>query len=135
MSSFFVGAAAPPGKWVRASAWAAAGHVLFQLTAMVLTDDRLSGWSVSTMAQAALIAILGYGAFRRNVIALTLLGLFGSWRVVQLGRMILRLGTDTVEPLSGAVLFELGVTIPIALLWIAGGISAIRSRWMTSAPG
>jgi hypothetical protein len=109
--------------------------VAFQLTAMALAADRFSGWSVSTMAQAVLIAILGYGAFRRNIFALGILGLFGSWRILQLAGTILRLRNDTAVPLSSAVMVELVVTIPIALLWIIGGISALRSRWMTAAPG
>jgi hypothetical protein len=102
---------------------------------MALTANRSSGWSVSTLAQAILIAILGYGAFRRNIFALTILGLLGGWRVLQLAGTILRLRSETAVPLSSGVLLELSVTIPIALLWIVGGISALRSRWMTAAPG
>jgi hypothetical protein len=135
MSFRLIGDGAPPGTWVRASAWAALGHVVFQFAAMALTDNQSSGWSVSTMAQAILVAILGYGAFRRNIFALNILGLLGGWRVLQLAGTILRLRDDTAMPLSSAVLVELVVTIPIALLWIIGGISALRSRWMTAVPG
>lgn len=119
---------ASPRRWILVSAWATVAHVLFQLAALVLAvDGRSNGWSVSTIAQTAITVLLAVGAFRRNVVALVLLGLLGGWRLWMFAGTIARVRGDGAAPLDTRLIIEYAVTIPIALLWVIGAISAIRA--------
>jgi len=118
---------APPGRWIRLSAWAAVVHVVFQLLSMTILAARSSaGWSVSTLAQAVVIALLALGGFRRNIPALIILAAVGSWRMALLVVTIIRLN-DVSAAETPAALLEYVVAIPAGLLWIAGGISVFRT--------
>jgi hypothetical protein len=129
--SHFVRAAAPPRRRIRASAWATLAHVAFQVgsvaVAAVAAGGRAHGWSAATVAQGAVAALLGVGAFRRNIVALTALALAGGVRAMFLTGTIARVSAGAADAASPRLILELAVTTPVALLWIAGGVSALRT--------
>jgi hypothetical protein len=81
----------------------------------------------ATVAQGAVAALLGVGAFRGNIVALTALALAGGVRVVLLADTIARVIARASDAASPRLILELVVTTPVALLWIAGGVSALRT--------
>ena len=115
--------------WIRASAWGTLALVAFQLGALALAAGSSSqGWSVSTLAQAAVAAVLAVGAFRHNLVALTLLGLLGVVRIVLFAMTLNRMLDGSGALMTTRLMVEIGVTIPVAILWVAGGVAAFRSR-------
>jgi hypothetical protein len=100
-------------RWMTVSAWAGAIHVVFQ---------------AASLAQSAVLAILTAFAFRRSAIALSLLGVFGLVRGAIMIRALIAIASGSMPQPEPRVLFEYLVTIPIALLWIAGAVAVMRAR-------
>ena len=117
---------APAGMAIRLSAWAAVALVIFQLVSMfVPIGGRAPTWSIATLVQAGIVALLAWGAFQRRVVALVLLAVFGAVRVLLLLRFLLA-GTTVDSAVRDRLWIEYGITIPVALVWIAGGVMALR---------
>jgi hypothetical protein len=113
--------------WARTSAWATVAHIFFQVAALVLRpSESLRGWGVSTLAQMAVAAILGFGAFRGNRFALTILAILGGLRLAALAGLVVRLLQGTAGPIGTRLWLEYATTAPIAILWMMGGIAALR---------
>jgi hypothetical protein len=117
---------APASMAIRLSAWAAVVLVIFQLGSMLVSvGGRAPTWSIATLVQAGIVALLAWGAFQRQVVALALLAVFGAVRVVLLLRFLLA-GTAVDSAVRDRLWIEYGVTIPVALAWIVGGVIALR---------
>ena len=118
---------APAGTAIRLCAWAAVVLVIFQLGSMFIPlGERAPTWSIATLVQAGIVALLAWGAFERKLMALVLLVVFGAVRVLLLLRFLLA-GTAVDSAVRDRLWIEYGVTIPVALVWVVGGVIALRS--------
>lgn len=114
-------------RWALSSAWAAVALVAFQVGATALAvgaDQR--GWSVSTLAQAAVVAVLAIGAFRESRPVLLLMAALGLVRFALAAMTLSRISSGAI-PNTQRLTIELAITIPIALVWIAAGVAILRT--------
>ncbi|MDB4951428.1 MAG: hypothetical protein JWM27_4077 [Gemmatimonadetes bacterium] len=128
--------AAPKRAGTRAAAWAAAVFTVLLAVTLPLPAYRgPSGWVFNprTIVTVLAFAVLAWAAFRRAWLAIGLLGLFGVWRLVIVGAVVVRLAMGRWAPEDVPSFIGVALASPLAVLWIWGLASALRARRRTGS--